>query len=243
MGKGWPYAAAAAGVELPGRAIPAVLVLAKPIDDAAVRKLAEKARGGVLLSDGTRAVIEAGAEPERELLRAAVGSETRGPIFESKDGTWAAAVSPLVPGLWLWTFASGAAAAHEAESTATAQTAGHLGRARACWRCWRWSSACGASRRPPRGRDRRDGGRAARRRDAHDRRRLPQPAQPDAGRARHRIAARAADRDAGSAATEVHQPDGRAARDRRRRQDGQLRPLPPARSAGRRRAWRRSTRP
>ena len=138
MGKGWPYAAAAAGVELPGRAIPAVLVLAKPIDDAAVRKLAEKARGGVLLSDGTRAVIEAGAEPEREQLRAAVGSETRGPIYESKDGTWAAAVSPLVPGLWLWTFASGAAAAHEAESTATALTGGHLGRglsgrASSCW--------------------------------------------------------------------------------------------------------------
>jgi protein kinase-like protein len=124
MGKGWPYAAAAAGVELPGRPIPAVLVLAKPIDDAAVRKLAEKARGGVLLSDGTRAVIEAGAEPEREQLHAAVGSETRGPIYESKDGTWAAAVSPLVPGLWLWTFASGAAAAHEAESAAAAQTAG-----------------------------------------------------------------------------------------------------------------------
>ena len=124
MGKGWPYAAAAAGVELPGRPIPAVLVLAKPIDDAAVRKLAEKARGAVLLSDGTRPVIEAGADSERELLRAAVGAETKGPIFESKDGTWAAAVSPLVPGLWLWTFASGAAAAHEAESSAAAQTAG-----------------------------------------------------------------------------------------------------------------------
>jgi len=124
MGKGWPYAAAAAAVELPGRPVPAVLVLAKPIDDAAIRKLAEKARGGVLLSDGARAVIEAGPEPEREQLRAALGSEGRGPIYESNDGTWAAAVSPLVPGLWLWTFASGAAAAHEAESTAAAQTAG-----------------------------------------------------------------------------------------------------------------------
>ena len=123
MGKGWPYAAAAARVELPGRSIPAVLVLAKPIDDTAVRKLAEKARGAVLLSDGTRAVIEAGADPERELLRAAVGSETKGPIFEGKDGTWAAAVGQLVPGLWLWTYASGAAAAHEAESTAAATNA------------------------------------------------------------------------------------------------------------------------
>jgi hypothetical protein len=123
MGKGWPYAAAAADVEMPGRANPAVLLLAKPIDDGAVRKLAEKARGAVLLSDGTRAVIAAGAEPERELLKAAVGSETKGPIYESGDGTWAAAGSPLVPGLWLWTFASGAAAAHEAESTAAATTA------------------------------------------------------------------------------------------------------------------------
>jgi len=146
MGKGWPYAAAAAGVELPGRQIPAVLVLAKPIDDTAVRKLAEKARGGVLLSDGTRSVIEAGADPERELLRAAVGSETRGPIFESKDGTWAAAVSPLVPGLWLWTFASGAAAAHEAESAAAVQTAmiwvgGALGAIIALFIGWRRKQA------------------------------------------------------------------------------------------------------
>jgi hypothetical protein len=124
MGKGWPYAAAASRVDLPGRPIPAVLVLAKPIDEGAVRKLAEKARGAVLLSDGTRAVIEAGADAERELLRSAVGSETRGPIFESQDGTWAAAVSPLVPGLWLWTFASGAAAAHDAESAAATQTGG-----------------------------------------------------------------------------------------------------------------------
>ena len=100
-----------------------MLVLAKPIDETAVRKLAEKARGAVLLSDGTRAVIEAGADPERELLRAAVGSETKGPIYEGSDGTWAAAVSQLVPGLWLWTYASGAAAAHEAESTAAATNA------------------------------------------------------------------------------------------------------------------------
>jgi hypothetical protein len=123
MGKGWPYAAAAAVVEMPGRSTPAVLLLAKPVDDSAIRKLAEKARGAVLLSDGARAVIAAGAEPESDLLKAAVGSEGKGPIYESGDGTWAAAVSPLVPGLWLWTYASGAAAAHEAESTAAATTA------------------------------------------------------------------------------------------------------------------------
>jgi hypothetical protein len=123
MGKGWPYAAAASVVDLPGRAIPAVLVLAKPVDEEAARKLAEKARGAVLLSDGKRPVIEAGPEPERELLRTAVGAEAQGPVFEGKDGTWAAAVSPLAPGLWLWIFGSGAAAARDAESTAAATTA------------------------------------------------------------------------------------------------------------------------
>jgi hypothetical protein len=123
MGKGWPFAAAASDVDLPGKSTPAVLLLAKPIDDGIVRKLAEKSRGAVLLSDGTRAVIEAGIEPERDLLRTAIGAEALGPIFQSADGTWAAAVSPLVPGLWLWSYASGAAAAHEAESTAVATTA------------------------------------------------------------------------------------------------------------------------
>jgi hypothetical protein len=123
-GKGWPYAAAAAIVEMPGRTTPAVLLLARPIDDGAVRKLAEKARGAVLLSDGKRAVIEAGPEPERDLLRTAVGSEAKGPIFEGADGTWAAAQRPLVPGLSLWTFASGAAAARDAETTAAAVSAG-----------------------------------------------------------------------------------------------------------------------
>jgi hypothetical protein len=123
MGKGWPFAAAAANIELPGKPIPAVLLLARPIDDTAIRKLAEKARAPVLLSDGTHAVLEAGSEPERDLLHAAIGAETRGPIYQSADGTWAAAVSSVVPGLWLWSFGGGAAAAHDAESTAVATTA------------------------------------------------------------------------------------------------------------------------
>jgi hypothetical protein len=130
MGKGWPFAAAAANIELPGKSIPAVLLLARPIDDAAIRKLAEKARSPVLLSDGSHAVLEAGPDPERTLLHAAIGAEARGPIFEAApasgdgaSGPWAAAVSPVVPGLWLWTFGGGAAAAHEAESAALATTA------------------------------------------------------------------------------------------------------------------------
>ncbi len=112
MGKGWPYAAAAALVDLPGKSVPAVLLLARPIEEGALRKLAEKARGAVLLSDGTRAVLEAGPEPERELLRAAIGAEKRGPIYQPPEGNgpiWAAAVSSVVPGLWLWTYGAGAA--------------------------------------------------------------------------------------------------------------------------------------
>jgi hypothetical protein len=128
MGKGWPYAAAAVAIDLPERRVPLVLVLARPIDEAAVRRLSEKARGAILLSDGKSPVIETGAEPERELLRAAVGSEGRGPLYTQQAGapgspvdvSWAAAVSPLAPSLWMWTYASGADAAHDSASTAAA---------------------------------------------------------------------------------------------------------------------------
>lgn len=123
MGKGWPYAAAAIAISVPERRLPLVLVLARPIDEAAVRKLSDKARGAILLSDGKAPVIVTGPEPQRELLKAAVGSEARGPIFApapgtTEDATWAAAVSALAPSLWMWTFASGAEAARDSESTA-----------------------------------------------------------------------------------------------------------------------------
>ncbi|HVZ74199.1 MAG TPA: protein kinase [Polyangia bacterium] len=122
MGKGWPYAAAAVPIDLPERRVPPVLVLARPIDEEAVRKLAEKARGAVLLSDGKTAVIETGADPERALLRGAIGHEAGGPLFAppagAADATWAASVSTLAPGLWMWTFGSGAAAARDGESAA-----------------------------------------------------------------------------------------------------------------------------
>jgi hypothetical protein len=109
MGKGWPYAAAAMIAPVPERAIPPVLVLAKPIDEAVVRRLAEKARGAVLLSDGKTPVIESGDPAERALLHRAVGAEGKGPLFAGTDADgapapWAAAVSQLAPGLWMWSF-------------------------------------------------------------------------------------------------------------------------------------------
>ena len=124
MGKGWPYAAAAALVDLPGKSIPAVLLLGRPIEEGAIRKLAEKARGAVLLSDGARAVLEAGPGPERELLHAAVGAEKRVPIYQPTADSgpiWAAAVSSVVPGLWLWTY--GAGVAHDADNAAVVTSA------------------------------------------------------------------------------------------------------------------------
>src|SRR5262249_16689168 len=105
MGKGWPFAAAAANIELPGKPTPAGLLLTRPIDDATIRKLAEKTRTPGLRSDDAHAVLEAGPEPERTLLHAAIGSKGRGPIFQSgagsgdDPGTWTAAVNPVVPRL------------------------------------------------------------------------------------------------------------------------------------------------
>jgi len=115
MGKGWPYAAAATIAPVPERAIAPVLVLAKPIDEAALRRLADKAHGAILLSDGKAPVLETGDGAQRALLRQAVGAEGKGPIFAggggdgaqggaSADPIWAAAVSPLAPNLWMWTF-------------------------------------------------------------------------------------------------------------------------------------------
>ena len=122
MGKGWPYAAAATVAPVPERAVAPVLVLAKPIDEAMVRTLAVKARGAVLLSDGKSAVIETGDAGERALLRRAVGAEQKGPIYAAPEGTWAAIVIQLAPGLWMWTF-GGAGAAADSAGAATTTTA------------------------------------------------------------------------------------------------------------------------
>ncbi len=122
LGKGWPYAAAAVPITLPERRVPIVLLLARPIDEAAVRKLSEKAHGAVLLSDGKAAVIQTGAESELDVLRGAIGNEVVAPLYApaagAADASWAAAVSSLAPSLWMWTYGSGAAAARDGESTA-----------------------------------------------------------------------------------------------------------------------------
>ena len=113
-----PYAAAATLVAVPGREHPVVLVLAKPVDPAALRTIADKAAGPVALALDGRVVANAGPDAERALLAAAIAAAPQGPLFEAPDGTWAAARTPLGSALALWTFASAAANAHDADAVA-----------------------------------------------------------------------------------------------------------------------------
>ena len=80
----------------------------KPDDLEAVRSLADKARGAVLLSDGKAPVLESGDDADRERLRRAVGAESKGPLFLAPDGSWAAVVNRVAPGLWMWSFGAAA---------------------------------------------------------------------------------------------------------------------------------------
>jgi hypothetical protein len=116
MGKGWPYAAAAAAIDVPEQPKPVVLILARPLDEAVVRRVSEKARGAVLISDGQHPLLETGLEAERNLLRLAVGNEWRSPIYQPADpaASWAAGVSALAPSIWMWTFARDDQAARDA---------------------------------------------------------------------------------------------------------------------------------
>jgi hypothetical protein len=102
--KKWPYAAGAAVIDVPGRAVPAVIFLAQAVDQAFAQDLAAKAGGAVLVSDGKSAMLSAGNEAEQANLKSVLGHEGQ-PVFESADGTWAAMPTALVPGVTLWTYA------------------------------------------------------------------------------------------------------------------------------------------
>ncbi|MBC8132356.1 MAG: hypothetical protein H7X95_05190, partial [Deltaproteobacteria bacterium] len=123
VGKGWPYVAAATLVNVPGREKAPVLLLAKPVDPAVLRTLADKSGGAVTLTNGRTSLIDGGPDAERSLLVQAIGSESSDSIFHAADGTWSAASSLVAPGLWLWTFASGSTAAHHAQAAATERKA------------------------------------------------------------------------------------------------------------------------
>jgi hypothetical protein len=119
--KKWPYAAGASVIDVAGRAVPAVIVLARAVDQAFAADLAAKSGGAVLVSDGTSALLAAGKEAEQANLKTAVGRE-QAEVVEGEDGTWAAAATPLLPGATLWTYASvGAQAGEYREDESTAR--------------------------------------------------------------------------------------------------------------------------
>ena len=120
--KSWPYAAGAAVIDVPGRAVPAVIFLAQAVDQSFAQDLAAKAGGAVTISDGKSALLSGGNEAEQANLKTAIGREQQA-LVEGEDGTWSASSSPLLPGLTLWTYAGVGAQAEEYRRDATTSSA------------------------------------------------------------------------------------------------------------------------
>ena len=118
IGRGEPFAAAAARVTVPGLSVPIVVVLAKPFAAAALKDVAERSMTAVLLSNAKKALAQQGTPAELDRLREAVGHEGPGVPYVAADGTWSAGLAPVGPGFWLWAYT-----ANDAEALAAAQTA------------------------------------------------------------------------------------------------------------------------
>ena len=95
-----------------------VFVGARPADAALVGELASRAKGAVLLTDGRGVLVAAGDPAERALLATAIGKESV-PVVEAPDLSWGASSASLMPGLWLWAFASAAGPVGEVVASAT----------------------------------------------------------------------------------------------------------------------------
>ena len=112
------FEAAATLVTVPGRDHPAVLLLARPLDQAALAAVIEQAGGAVAVLDGGAVLVEAGAEGERALLKAATAAQPQTSFVEAADGSWAAARSPLAGRLTLLTLVAAAPNARAAGAVA-----------------------------------------------------------------------------------------------------------------------------
>ena len=115
----WPYAAAAAVVDVPGRQAAPVVVLAKAVDLAFAQDLSRKLGGSIVISDGRTALLSAGPDAEQAALKSAVGRESQA-LVEAPDGSWSSAPLQLLPGLTLWSYASIGAQADEGRPDANA---------------------------------------------------------------------------------------------------------------------------
>jgi hypothetical protein len=118
-GGGKLYAAAAAPITVPGRTTPAVILLAKPVDDSMVKDLSGSAGAGLLLVDGKTRAALAGAGTDAELatltMAAAGGGQT---TFATPSGDAGAMALAVAPGFTLWAHADAGVTARAAASAA-----------------------------------------------------------------------------------------------------------------------------
>jgi hypothetical protein len=80
-----------------------VLVLAKHLDGPLLNAIAERVEGGLLISDGKRALGAGASGEDLRLLQPLVGKEARPQQSRPQDPTWGATAISLGGGLWLWT--------------------------------------------------------------------------------------------------------------------------------------------
>jgi hypothetical protein len=110
---GQPYAAAAARVVVPNRRAPAVVLLAKPLGDQALKEIGDRAGGGLLLAEGKREIARAASASELvRLSQAAQSGEAA--TYVPEDGTWAATAVPVTGAFRLWVGLDASATAQQA---------------------------------------------------------------------------------------------------------------------------------
>jgi hypothetical protein len=79
-----------------------VLVLANPLDTAAIRALADRTNQAIMLSDAAGSTAIAGPAEQRVMIQGLTGREAS-PFVIDPHGHWVAAVVTLGPGVRVWT--------------------------------------------------------------------------------------------------------------------------------------------
>ena len=98
---GIPLVLAAARIPVTEAAAP-VLVLANPLDIAALQALADRTGQAIMLSEVGGSIAIAGTSEQRLLIQGLAGREPSSVIVDPK-GHWVAAVVTLAPGVRVWT--------------------------------------------------------------------------------------------------------------------------------------------
>ncbi len=112
------FVATAARIVVPGRPLPAVLLLAAPLDEAALQSLSRQLGAPLLLAEGNRTLASAGGAKAIELMQATLVDANVQQTLIAEGGQWAAGRKPLTSTRTLWVYANTHAAAAEAARTA-----------------------------------------------------------------------------------------------------------------------------